>query len=71
MAPIERDMDDEIIPPVERMLAVRACERIIVDFIHRLDLGDPSSALLAGRAVFLPFGADTERLPTPDASHVS
>lgn len=30
-------------PPVERMLAERACERIIVDFIHRLDLGDPSS----------------------------
>jgi hypothetical protein len=40
---IERGMDDEIIPPVERMLAERACERIIVDFIHCLDLGDPSS----------------------------
>ncbi|MFG2824862.1 nuclear transport factor 2 family protein [Kitasatospora sp. NPDC048365] len=36
-------MDDEIMPPVERMLAERACERLIVDFIHRLDLGDPSS----------------------------
>ncbi|MGW2399627.1 nuclear transport factor 2 family protein [Kitasatospora sp. NPDC001664] len=36
-------MDDEIISPVERMLAERACERVIVDFIHRLDLGDPGS----------------------------
>ncbi len=36
-------MDEEIIPQVERMLAERACERIIVDFIHRLDLGDPGS----------------------------
>ncbi|WP_055586729.1 nuclear transport factor 2 family protein [Peterkaempfera griseoplana] len=36
-------MDDEIISPVARMLAERACERIIVDFIHRLDLGNPSS----------------------------
>ncbi|MFJ9733544.1 nuclear transport factor 2 family protein [Streptomyces sp. NPDC101171] len=36
-------MDDEITPSVERMLAERACERLIVDFIHRLDLGDPSS----------------------------
>ncbi|MFF2747487.1 nuclear transport factor 2 family protein [Kitasatospora sp. NPDC058048] len=160
-------MDDKIIPQVERMLAERACERIIVDFIHRLDLGDPSSVaelftsdgfwhwpygdrriegrealrcyfasrpadrlsrrlmtnilvtvesettaravsylttyrvdgyaggmieprlpanvghyedtfrkidgawLLAGRTVFLPFGADTERLPAPEASHDS
>ncbi|MFJ8473618.1 nuclear transport factor 2 family protein [Kitasatospora sp. NPDC094011] len=36
-------MDDEIITPIERMLAERACERIIVDFVHRLDLGDPGS----------------------------
>lgn len=36
-------MDDEIITPVERMLAERACERIIVEFIHRLDLGEPGS----------------------------
>ncbi|CAG6393706.1 nuclear transport factor 2 family protein [Streptomyces cocklensis] len=36
-------MDDEIMSPVERMLAERACERIIVEFIHRLDLGDPVS----------------------------
>lgn len=36
-------MDDEIMSPVERMLAERACERIIVEFIHRLDLGDPGS----------------------------
>lgn len=36
-------MDPEIITPVDRMLAERACERVVVDFIHRLDLGEPSS----------------------------
>ncbi|WP_328955588.1 nuclear transport factor 2 family protein [Kitasatospora purpeofusca] len=36
-------MDDRIITPIDQMLAERACERIIVDFIHRLDLGEPSS----------------------------
>ncbi|MFJ6775058.1 nuclear transport factor 2 family protein [Kitasatospora sp. NPDC091257] len=36
-------MDDKIIAPIDQMLAERACERIIVDFIHRLDLGEPSS----------------------------
>ena len=40
---IDRGMDDKVMLSVERMLAERACERIIVDFIHRLDLGDPSS----------------------------
>jgi hypothetical protein len=40
---VEGGMDDEIMSPVERMLAERACERIIVEFIHRLDLGDPGS----------------------------
>ncbi|MER5639163.1 nuclear transport factor 2 family protein [Kitasatospora sp. NPDC002227] len=160
-------MEDEILSPVERMLAERACERIIVDFIHRLDLGDPGTVaelftsdgfwhwphgerriegrealrryfasrpadrlsrrlmtnilvtvesgttaravsylttyrvdgysggiigtrlpanvghyedtfrridgswLLAGRTVFLPFGAETERLPAPEAPHGS
>ncbi|MEZ0066363.1 hypothetical protein ABIA32_002373 [Streptacidiphilus sp. MAP12-20] len=36
-------MDDKITAPIDRMLAERACERIIFDFIHRLDLGEPSS----------------------------
>ncbi|QMU72449.1 nuclear transport factor 2 family protein [Streptacidiphilus sp. P02-A3a] len=36
-------MDDKIMTPMDRMLAERACERIIVDFIHRLDLGEPST----------------------------
>ncbi|WP_104818771.1 nuclear transport factor 2 family protein [Kitasatospora sp. MMS16-BH015] len=36
-------MENEIMPPVERMLAERACERVIVEFIHRLDLGEPGS----------------------------
>ncbi|MEV5382552.1 nuclear transport factor 2 family protein [Streptomyces sp. NPDC052721] len=29
--------------PVERLLAERACERLILDFVHRLDLGEPAS----------------------------
>ncbi|MEV7523526.1 nuclear transport factor 2 family protein [Streptomyces sp. NPDC091371] len=36
-------MDAETIDPVERLLAERACERLIVEFVHRLDLADPSS----------------------------
>ncbi len=50
---IDRGMDDKVMPSVERMLAERACERIIVDFIHRLDLGDPSSVA----ELFTPDGA--------------
>ncbi|MDH6704009.1 hypothetical protein P3T27_000710 [Kitasatospora sp. MAA19] len=40
---IQRGMDDETLTPIDRMLAERACERIVVDFIHRLDLGEPGS----------------------------
>ena len=29
--------------PLERLLAERACERIVVDFVRRLDLGEPAS----------------------------
>ncbi|MES5821466.1 nuclear transport factor 2 family protein [Streptomyces sp. RG80] len=29
--------------PIERLLAERACERLIVDFVRRLDLGEPGS----------------------------
>ncbi|MER6979979.1 nuclear transport factor 2 family protein [Streptomyces carpinensis] len=29
--------------PLERLLAERACERLVIDFVHRLDLGDPGS----------------------------
>lgn len=28
---------------MQRLLAERACERLIVDFVHRLDLGEPAS----------------------------
>ncbi len=54
---IDRGMDDKVMLSVERMLAERACERIIVDFIHRLDLGDPSSGLAvhARRCLALAF----------------
>ncbi|WP_181809329.1 nuclear transport factor 2 family protein [Streptomyces shenzhenensis] len=29
--------------PLERLLAERACERLVIDFVRRLDLGEPSS----------------------------
>ncbi|MER6125064.1 nuclear transport factor 2 family protein [Streptomyces sp. NPDC001795] len=29
--------------PLEQLLAERACERVVLDFVHRLDLGEPSS----------------------------
>ncbi|MFJ1970998.1 nuclear transport factor 2 family protein [Streptomyces sp. NPDC087903] len=29
--------------PLDRLLAERACERLVLDFVHRLDLGEPSS----------------------------
>ncbi|MEW2621948.1 nuclear transport factor 2 family protein [Streptomyces sp. NPDC048106] len=28
--------------PVQRLLAERACERLILEFVHRLDLGEPA-----------------------------
>ncbi|WP_371787222.1 nuclear transport factor 2 family protein [Streptomyces albidoflavus] len=34
-------MGTDLTDPVERMLAERACERLIVEFGQRLDLGDP------------------------------
>lgn len=36
-------MPTEALDPMENPLAERACERLIVEFVHRLDLGDPSS----------------------------
>ncbi|MFI6345548.1 nuclear transport factor 2 family protein [Streptomyces sp. NPDC050560] len=35
-------MPTEAPDPMERLLAERACERLIVEFVRRLDLGDPS-----------------------------
>jgi SnoaL-like protein len=29
--------------PLDRLLAERACERIVLEFVHRLDLGEPPS----------------------------
>lgn len=29
--------------PLEQLLAERACERLILDFVRRLDIGDPGS----------------------------
>lgn len=34
-------MVTEALDPTERLLAERACERVIVEFVHQLDLGDP------------------------------
>ncbi|MEE1744844.1 MULTISPECIES: nuclear transport factor 2 family protein [unclassified Streptomyces] len=36
-------MSTETLDPMKRLLAERACERLIVEFVRRLDLGDPSS----------------------------
>ncbi|MEU6298740.1 nuclear transport factor 2 family protein [Streptomyces erythrochromogenes] len=36
-------MNADALDPMERLLAERACERLIVEFVHRLDLGDSSS----------------------------
>ncbi|WP_328384826.1 nuclear transport factor 2 family protein [Streptomyces sp. NBC_00400] len=36
-------METEALDPMECLLAERACERLIVEFVRRLDLGDPGS----------------------------
>lgn len=36
-------MDVETLGPMERLIAERACERLILEFVRQLDLGDPSS----------------------------
>jgi SnoaL-like protein len=35
-------MSVDVLDPLARLLAERACERLLVEFIRRLDLGDPS-----------------------------
>ncbi|MBB5939059.1 nuclear transport factor 2 family protein [Streptomyces zagrosensis] len=34
-------MVTEALDPTERLIAERACERLIVEFVHKLDLGEP------------------------------
>ncbi|WP_416981810.1 nuclear transport factor 2 family protein [Streptomyces sp. T028] len=36
-------MDPRDLDPLERLLAERACERVILEFVRRLDLGAPST----------------------------
>ncbi|MCJ1679487.1 nuclear transport factor 2 family protein [Streptomyces sp. APSN-46.1] len=36
-------MDVETLGPMERLIAERACERLIIEFVRQLDLGNPSS----------------------------
>lgn len=58
-------MNAETLDPMERMLAERACERLVVEFVHRLDLGDPGSvAELSSRT------APRNGRPATDASRV-
>ncbi|MGW5449082.1 nuclear transport factor 2 family protein [Streptomyces asiaticus] len=45
-------MDAEALTPIDRLLAERAIERLILEFIHRLDLGQPSSVA----ELFIPDG---------------
>jgi hypothetical protein len=35
-------MSADVLDPLERLLAERACERLLVEFVARLDLGDPA-----------------------------
>ncbi|MGW1728075.1 nuclear transport factor 2 family protein [Streptomyces sp. NPDC002306] len=34
-------MTTEALDPMDRLLAERVCERLVVEFVHKLDLGDP------------------------------
>ncbi|BAG17766.1 nuclear transport factor 2 family protein [Streptomyces griseus] len=34
-------MDTEALDPLEALIAERACERLVVEFVRRLDLGEP------------------------------
>lgn len=36
-------MPPDDLEPLDRLLAERACERLIIDFVRRLDLGEPGS----------------------------
>lgn len=36
-------MNPDALAPLDRLLAERACERLIIDFVRRLDLGEPGS----------------------------
>ena len=36
-------MDTEAVDPMERLLAERDCQRLVLDFVRRLDLGEPST----------------------------
>jgi SnoaL-like domain len=36
-------MTADALDPLSRLLAERACERLIIDFVHRLDLGEAGS----------------------------
>jgi hypothetical protein len=36
-------MSPDDLEPRDRLLAERACERLIIDFVRRLDLGEPGS----------------------------
>ncbi|MFE2379155.1 nuclear transport factor 2 family protein [Streptomyces sp. NPDC059398] len=35
------DADAESLDPLDHLIAERACERLIIEFVRRLDLGDP------------------------------
>ncbi|MEU4208427.1 nuclear transport factor 2 family protein [Streptomyces sp. NPDC026206] len=61
-------MITEPLDPMECLIAERACERLIVEFVRRLDLGDPSTVA----ELFTPDGvwewaADERRVEGRDA----
>ena len=46
-------MSPDDLEPMDRLLAERACERLIIDFVRRLDLGEPGTVA----ELFTPDGA--------------
>jgi hypothetical protein len=67
-------MVTETLDPTDRLLAERACERLILDFVHKLDLGDPGDvADLFTDAGFWEWAEGERRIEGRDAlrSYVS
>lgn len=58
----------EALDPADRLIAERACERLIVEFVHKLDLGDPGDvADLFADAGFWEWAEGDRRIQGRDA----
>ncbi|MFB8080089.1 nuclear transport factor 2 family protein [Streptomyces sp. NPDC056013] len=64
-------MNEHTLDLIEQLLAERACERLVIDFVHRLDLGDPGSvAELFTRDGTWQWPADGRRITGRDALRI-